>query len=175
MHPWFSQYYIRRVRISAHDPLYRFAKAQGVPVHPEVSSSAETATTFVLEFPVKAPDGAITADEVSALELLEEWKRLKVHFTEHNPSVTIYVGDDEWLDVANFVYRNWDIVGGLSFLPRTNHVYELAPYETISKAEYEQRVLTLGELDFSQLGEYETSDQTTGAKELACVAGACMT
>lgn len=175
MHPWFSQYYIRRVRISAHDPLFQFAKDQGVPYHPEVGSSAETATTFVLEFPVKAPDGAITADEVSALEMLEEWKRLKVHFTEHNPSVTIYVGESEWLDVANFVYNNWDIVGGLSFLPRTDHVYELAPYEAITEAQYKTLANALGELDFSKLADYESTDQTNGAKEVACVAGACMT
>ena len=173
MHPWFSKYFIRRVRISAHDPLYQFAKSQHIPIFPEVGSTAETATTFVLEFPVKAPDGAITADEVSALEMLREWKRLKTHFTEHNPSVTIYASDDEWLGVADFVYKNWDIVGGLSFLPRSNHVYKLAPYEAITEAEYNTRVARLGELDFTQLSQFETSDQTTGAKELACVGGAC--
>ncbi len=174
MHPWFAQYFIRRVRISALDPLYQFAKDLGVPHHPEVGSTAETATTFVLEFPVKAPAGAITADEVSALEMLEEWKRLKVHFTEHNPSVTIYVSDDEWLDVANFVYNNWEIVGGLSFLPRTDHVYELAPYEAIDKAEYEKRTAQIAELDFGKLAQYEDTDNTLGAKEVACAAGVCM-
>lgn len=174
MHPWFSKYYVRRVRISAHDPLLSFAIDQGISHYPEVGSTQETATTFVLEFPVKAPEGAVTSDEVSALEMLEEWKRLKVHFTEHNPSVTIYVGDDEWLDVAKFVFDNWEIVGGLSFLPRTDHVYELAPYEAIDKKEYEKRVKELGEIDFTKLAQYETADNTTGAKELACVAGLCM-
>ncbi len=173
MHPWFSKYYIRRVRISAHDPLFTFARDQGIPALPEVGAKAETATTFVLEFPVKAPDGAITADEVTAIEMLNEWKRLKIHFTEHNPSVTIYVSDDEWLDVANFVYKNWDIVGGLSFLPRTNHVYELAPYQAITEAEYLKLSRQLGEIDFSELANYEQNDNTTGAKELACVGGAC--
>ena len=173
MHPWFAQYYIRRVRISANDPLLRLAREQGVPIYPEVGFTSETATTLVLEFPVKAPDGAITADMVPALEMLEEWKRIKIHFTEHNPSVTIYVGDDEWLKVANFVYENWDFVGGLSFLPRTDTVYQLAPYEKIDREEYLRRVEELGELDFSKLVLYETSDQTTGAKELACVGGAC--
>lgn len=173
MHPWFSKYFVRRVRISAHDPLYKFAIDQGIPATPEVGSTPETATTFVLEFPVKAPDGAITADEVSAIEMLEEWKRLKVHFTEHNPSVTVYVDNDEWLSVANFVYSNWDIVGGLSFLPRTDHVYELAPYEAISKKQYEERTKQLGEIDFSKLASYEQTDNTTGAKELACVGGIC--
>jgi hypothetical protein len=128
---------------------------------------------MVLEFPVKAPKGAIVAKDVSALEMLEEWKRLKLHFTEHNPSVTIYVGEDEWIKVVNFVYENWDIVGGLSFLPRNDHVYQLAPYEEISKEEYEKRAKALGQLDFSKLVLYEQYDQTTGAKELACSAGVC--
>jgi ribonucleoside-triphosphate reductase len=173
MHPWFSKYFIRRVRISAHDPLFQFAVDQGIPYHPEVGSTSEDAATFVLEFPVSAPEGAIVSDDVSALEMLEEWKRLKTNFTEHNPSVTIYVGDDEWLDVAKFVYANWEIVGGLSFLPRTDHVYELAPYETIDETEYHRRVKELGDIDFTHFANYEQADNTTGAKELACVAGIC--
>ena len=173
MHPWFSKYFIRRVRISAHDPLYKFAIDQGVPIHPEVGSTREEATTFVLEFPVKAPVGAITSSEVSAIEMLREWKRLKTHFTEHNPSVTIYADNDEWLEVANYVYKNWSDVGGLSFLPRTDHVYELAPYEAITEDQYKQRVFALGEIDFTKLKHYESNDQTTGAKELACSAGIC--
>jgi ribonucleoside-diphosphate reductase alpha chain len=173
MHPWFSPYYIRRVRISVNDPLLQLAKDQGVPVYPEVGYSTSTATTMVLEFPVKAPNGAVVAKDVPALTMLEEWKRLKRHFTEHNPSVTIYVGDDEWIQVANFVYDNWEIVGGLSFLPRTNHVYQLAPYEEISQKEYETRKKALGKLDFSKLAVYERQDQTIGSKELACVGGIC--
>ncbi|HRN96968.1 MAG TPA: ribonucleoside-triphosphate reductase [Candidatus Saccharibacteria bacterium] len=173
MHPWFSKYFVRRVRISAHDPLYEFAVDQGVPVNPEVGSTTESATTFVLEFPVKAPDGAITSSEVSAIQMLTEWQRLKKHFTEHNPSVTIYADNDEWLGVADFVYKNWSDVGGLSFLPRNDHVYELAPYEAITEDEYLKRVEELGEIDFSMLKFYESNDQTTGAKELACVAGIC--
>jgi ribonucleoside-triphosphate reductase len=175
MHPWYAKYYIRRVRISVNDPLLQLAKDQGVPMFPEVGYSTATATTMVLEFPIKAPDGAIVAEDVSALTMLEEWKRLKIHFTEHNPSVTIYVGDDEWLSVANFVYDNWEIVGGLSFLPRNDHVYQLAPYEEITEDEYEKRAAALGSLDFSKLVVYEQQDQTTGAKELACVAGVCET
>ncbi len=173
MHPWFAKYYIRRVRISVNDPLLKLAEEQGVPMQPEVGYSTSTATTMVLEFPVKAPDGAVVASDVSALTMLEEWKRLKNHFTEHNPSVTIYAGDDEWIEVANFVYKNWDIVGGLSFLPRNDHVYQLAPYEEISREEYEKRAEQLGKIDFSRLVIYENQDQTTGAKELACSGGMC--
>ncbi|HEY5695489.1 MAG TPA: hypothetical protein VIQ80_01510, partial [Candidatus Saccharimonadales bacterium] len=125
------------------------------------------------EFPVKAPEGAVVSKDVSALEMLKEWKRLKEHFTEHNPSVTIYASDSEWISIANFVYENWDIVGGLSFLPRNNHIYQLAPYEEITKEEYEKRKAALGTIDFSRLVIYEQQDQTTGAKELACAGGTC--
>lgn len=173
MHPWFSRYYIRRVRISRHDPLFQFAIDQGVPALPEVGSTAENATTYVLEFPVKAPDGAKVSDDVVAIDMLKEWRRLKQHFTEHNPSVTVYVGEDEWIDVVKFIYQNWDLVGGLSFLPRSNHVYELAPYQSISEEEYDTRVDSLGEIDFSKLSDYEQEDNTIGAKEAACVAGIC--
>ncbi|HSW77472.1 MAG TPA: ATP cone domain-containing protein [Candidatus Chromulinivoraceae bacterium] len=173
MHPWFAKYYIRRVRISVNDPLLKLAQEQGVPVFPEVGYSTSTTTTMVLEFPVKAPDQAIVAKDVSALEMLHEWKRLKEHFTEHNPSVTIYASDDEWLSIANFVYQNWDIVGGLSFLPRNDHIYQLAPYEEITKEEYEKRAKALGIIDFSHLVIYEQQDQTNGAKELGCAGGVC--
>jgi ribonucleoside-diphosphate reductase alpha chain len=173
MHPRYAKYYIRRVRVSAMDPIFQMLKDQGVPYHPEVGQTAETATTFVLEFPVKAPEGAILKDDVSATALLEQWRLLKKHFTEHNPSVTVYVGPDEWLSVANFIYENWDIIGGLSFLPRSDHVYKLAPYEEITKQRYEALRAEIGEIDFSKLVTYEYSDQTKGAKELACVAGAC--
>ncbi|MDR3519650.1 MAG: ATP cone domain-containing protein [Candidatus Pacebacteria bacterium] len=173
MHPWYAPYFIRRVRISHTDTLLQMARDQGVPCVPEVGQSPETATTFVLEFPVKAPEGAIFKDEVSALDLMKEWKRLKQHFVEHNPSATIYVGPDEWLAVGNFVYENWDYVGGMSFLPRSDHVYKLAPYETISKEEYEKRKKAIGKIDFSKLSQYEATDNTVGAKELACVSGVC--
>ena len=173
MHPWFAPYFIRRVRISHTDPLLQMAKDQGVPCLPEVGQSAESATTFVLEFPVKAPEGAIFKDEVTALDLMKEWKRLKKHFVEHNPSATIYIGPEEWLAVGNFVYENWDFVGGMSFLPRSEHVYQLTPYEAISKEEYERRAKAIGKIDFSKLSQYEATDNTVGAKEFACVAGVC--
>ncbi|MEK7471512.1 MAG: ATP cone domain-containing protein [Patescibacteria group bacterium] len=173
MHPWYAPYFIRRVRISHTDTLLQMARDQGVPCLPEVGQSSESANTFVLEFPVKAPEGAILKDEVSALDLIKEWKRLKEHFVEHNPSATIYVGPDEWLAVGNFVYENWDVIGGLSFLPRSEHVYQLAPYETITKEEYEKRSRNIGKIDFSKLSQYEMTDNTTGAKEFACVSGVC--
>lgn len=173
MHPWYAPYFVRRVRISHTDTLLQMARDQGVPCLPEVGQAESTATTFVLEFPVKAPKGAIFKDEVSALELMKEWKRLKEHFVEHNPSATIYVGPDEWIAVGNFVYENWDWIGGLSFLPRSEHVYQLAPYEEITKEEYEKRAKAIGKIDFSKLSQYENVDNTVGAKEFACVSGVC--
>ncbi|MFA5751248.1 MAG: ATP cone domain-containing protein [Candidatus Paceibacterota bacterium] len=173
MHPWFAKYFIRRVRIATNDPLFTLMKDQGVPSKPEVGYSTANSTVAVLEFPIKAPEGAVTKDQVSAIDLLNEWKRLKINYIEHNPSVTIYVGSDEWIKVANFVYENWDIVGGLSFLPRSEHVYQLAPYEEISKEEYEKRVKEIKHIDFSKLMYYEQDDNTIGAKEFACVSGVC--
>ncbi len=173
MHPRHAPYYIRRVRISATDALFKMLKDQGVPYYPEVGQTKETASTYVLEFPVKAPDGAICKDDIDAIAQLEHWKIVKKHFTEHNPSVTVSVGEDEWLKVAHWVYENWDIVGGLSFLPRSNHVYQLAPYETITREKYEEMKKRLGTLDFSKIVTYEREDETEVKRELACVAGLC--
>ncbi len=173
MHPRHAPYYIRRIRISATDALFKMLKDQGVPYFPEVGQTIENATTFVFEFPVKAPEGAICKDDVNAITQLEHWKIVKEHYTEHNPSVTISVGDEEWLKVANWVYENWDLVGGLSFLPRSNHVYQLAPYETINKEKYEEMIKRLGHLDFSKIVTYEKEDETEAKRELACVGGLC--
>jgi ribonucleoside-triphosphate reductase len=173
MHPRHSPYYIRRIRISATDSLFKMLRDQGVPHHPEVGQTEDTASTFVLEFPVKSPDGAINKDDLTALDQLEHWKLVKEHFTEHNPSVTISVGDDEWIKVANWVYENWDIVGGLSFLPRSNHVYQLAPYEEISKEQYEEMAKRFKNVDYGKLYAYERVDDTDLKRELACVSGTC--
>jgi ribonucleoside-triphosphate reductase (thioredoxin) len=173
MHPRHSEYYIRRIRISATDALFKMLKDQGVPYYPEVGQTKEDATTFVLEFPVKAPEGAVLKNDLSALDQLEHWKIVKEHFTEHNPSVTISVGEDEWIAVANWVYENWDLVGGLSFLPRSNHVYQLAPYEMISKERYEEMLIKVESLDFSKIVTYEKVDETEVKKELACVGNVC--
>jgi len=173
MHPWYAKHYIRRVRIATNDPLFQLIKDQGVPFKAEVGYSTADSTVAVLEFPIKAPTNAVTRNEISAIDLLNEWKKLKVNYIEHNPSVTIYVGPDEWIEVANFVYENWDIVGGLSFLPRSDHVYQLAPYEEIDEKGYEKRMKEIQHIDFSKLVYYEQDDNTTGAKEFACVSGVC--
>jgi len=173
MHPRHSQYYIRRIRISATDALFKMLRDQGVPYHPEIGQSMENAMTYVLEFPVKAPEGSIFKDDVSAIGQLEHWKLVKEHYTEHNPSVTISVSDDEWIAVGNWVYANWDMVGGLSFLPRDNHVYPLAPYEAIDENKYLALSERLAHIDYSKIITYEKTDELDVKKELACSAGVC--
>ena len=173
MHPRHAPYYIRRIRISATDALFKMLKDQGMPYFREVGQTVENATTFIFEFPVKAPKGAICKNDLTALAQLEHWKMVKENYTEHNPSVTISVGDEEWLAVANWVYENWDLVGGVSFLPRSNHVYQLAPYEEINKEKYEEMLKKVEHLDFSKIVTYEKVDETEVKKELACVADLC--
>lgn len=175
LHTRHAPYYIRRVRISSTDPLFKMLKDQGFPHHAEVGQEYETAKTYVLEFPVKSPEDAKFKNGTSAVEQLEIWKMCKVNFTEHNPSVTISVGANEWVEAGEWVYKNWDIVGGLSFLPKDegDFVYELAPYETITREKYEELVTKLPSIDFSKLIDYEKQDETNGAKELACIGDKC--
>jgi hypothetical protein len=173
MHPRHAPYYIRRIRISATDSLFKMLRDQGVPYHPEVGQSAESAVTYVLEFPVKAPKGAIFRDDVSALDLLSHWKAVKQNYTEHNPSTTISIGEGEWIGVANWLYENWDIIGGLSFLPRDSHVYQLAPFEAISEEKYQELAKRFEHIDYSKIITYEKENGTDLKKELACVAGVC--
>ncbi len=173
LHARHAKYYIRRVRISATDSLFQMMKDQKIPYFPEVGQSLSAATTYVLEFPVKAPDEAVVKDDLSALDQLEYWKTVKENFTEHNPSVTISVGENEWVAVAEWLYKNWDMIGGLSFLPREDHAYMLAPYEEIPKERYEEMAAKMPLIDFAEILLYEKEDTTDVKKELACVGGVC--
>jgi len=173
IHPRHSQYYVRRIRISATDSLYKMVRDQGIPHNPEVGQAAGDANTYVLEFPVKAPAASVFKDDLSAIDQLEYWKMVKLNFTEHNPSATVSVGEEEWVAVVAWLYENWDIIGGLSFLPRSNHVYRLAPYEPIDKKTYEQLASRFPQIDYSKLVVYERTDETDNKKELACVGGTC--
>jgi hypothetical protein len=112
-------------------------------------------------------------DDLSAIDQLEYWRKVKVNFTEHNPSQTISIGENEWIAVANWLYEHWDMIGGLSFLPRENHAYLLAPYEEITRERYEEMAAVLPQIDFSQILLYEKEDSTDVKKELACVGGVC--
>ena len=173
LHPRYSPYYIRRVRISATDSLFKMLKDQKMPYCPEVGQSYNDATSYIFEFPIKAPKSAVYSKNLTAIEQLERWKMVKENYTEHNPSVTITIGKNEWLEAANWVYSNWDIVGGLSFLPREDYVYPMAPYEEITKEAYDEMVKKMPDIDFSQILLYEKDDETQGSKELACMGGKC--
>lgn len=173
MHPRYAPYYIRRVRIASTDTLFKMLKDQGVPYFPEVGQTEESANTFVFEFPVKSPAGSVFRDDQTAIEQLNYWKVVKLNFTDHNPSVTISIGENEWIEVAQWLYKNWDIIGGLSFLPRENHVYKLAPYEAIDEKRYLEMVKKFEYIDYSKIITYEKKDETDVKKELACVGGVC--
>ena len=148
-------------------------KDQGVPYFPEVGQSLNDASTYVMEFPVEAPSDSVFKDDLTALDQLEYWKMVKLNYTEHNPSATISVGEDEWISVVDWIQRNWEIIGGLSFLPRFDHVYSLAPYETIDKARYEELSANFPTIDYSKLVTYEHSDETEQKQEIACASGSC--
>ena len=173
MHPRYAPFYIRRVRISAGDPLFQMLKEQKFPYYPEVGQLEQSATTYVLEFPVKSPKTAVFRNDIHAIDQLEYWKKVKQNYTEHNPSVTVYVGENEWIKAADWLYENWSILGGLSFLPRTDFVYKLSPYEEITEEQYDKLAAKLPEIDFAQIVVYEKDDETMGSKELACVGGMC--
>lgn len=173
MHPRFSPYYVRRVRISASDSLCEMMRHQGIPHHPEVGQTLDNATTFVFEFPIKSPESSVFTRDVTARDQLEFWKTVKLNFTEHNPSVTINVREDEWIEVLSWVKKNWDIVGGLSFLPTDDHIYALAPYQEITKEEYDSMVCKMEHLDFSKLKLFEKDDNTNFREQAACVGGVC--
>jgi len=173
VHPRYSQYYIRRYRISSRDPLFQMMKDAGIKATPEVGQDEATATTWVLEFPVKSPDGCITRKDVSALDQLSHYKNLQHNWCEHNASMTVYVRDDEWFEVGNWVYKNWDIINGVSFLPYDGGKYKLAPYEEIDVHTYERLIKGLPVIDYTQLSQYEMTDHTQGKAEYACVGDKC--
>ena len=172
-HPRYSQYYIRRYRISATDPLFTMLKDQGVPCHPENGQDEETATTWVLEFPVKAPEGCLTRKDVTAMDQLSHYKNLQLNWCEHNASMTVYVREDEWFEVGNWVYKNWDIINGVSFLPYDGGHYELAPYEEIDHYTYESLIKKFPNINYSKLSQYELEDETQGSREYACTGDKC--
>jgi ribonucleoside-triphosphate reductase len=171
IHPWYSEYYVRSVRADNKDPLTQFLKDSGIPFEPDVMKPE---VTTVFYFPIKAPKNAVLTKDLTAIDHLEMWKTYRTHWTEHNPSVTINVEEDEWMRVGAWVFDNFDSIGGVSFLPSVEHSYKQAPYQEISKEEYESWVSKMPEsIRWDMLSLYETTDGTTGSQELSCVAGAC--
>jgi ribonucleoside-triphosphate reductase len=171
IHPRYAEYYIRRLRLSRDTPLSAHLRSMGVPVFPEVGHTGlDTSPVWVFELPAKSPDGAITRDQVTALSQLEYWKMWKLYWTEHNPSCTIYVGEDEWDIVHQWVRDNWDIIGGLSFLPRDNHIYQLAPYEEITEDEFQSRVQAIS---WSGGSLAAWAGEQAGSTDAACAGDFC--
>lgn len=171
MHPWHNDYYIRSVRGDNKDPITKFLKDMDIPNEPDVTKPD---STTVFYFPQKAPSHALTRNDLTAIQHLEIWKAYKQHWTEHNPSVTISVRESEWIEVANWVYLNWDVVGGISFLPYSDHTYRQAPYQDCDEATYNQFMADMpGEIDWSMLSAYELEDTTTGSQTLACTSSSC--
>lgn len=173
IHPRYAPFYIRRVRISATDSLFKLMKDQGYPYHPEVGQPVETANTYVLEFPCKSPTYSTHTDDLSAIDLLNYVKRVRKYYTEHSTSVTINVRPHEWLDVGKWAWDHWNYITGLSFFPHNEHAYELAPYEEITEDVYHKMMSVLPEIDTSKIIYYETEDGTDLKKEVACAGGAC--
>jgi ribonucleoside-diphosphate reductase alpha chain len=173
LHARWAPYYVRNVRVAAHSPIFKVLKDAGVPMDPENGQVPETATTWVVHFPTKAPEGAVTRNDRSAIEQCEFWLQNKVYWTEHNPSCTITYRPYEVIEIIKWVWDHKDQVGGLSFLPAFDAQYAQMPYEEITKEQYEKLVAAFPPIDFSKLYRYEEADYTTAAQELACVSGAC--
>lgn len=173
IHARWSNYYIRNVRVGAHTPIFRVLKDAGVPMDPENGQTPENANTWVVHFPVKAPDNAITRKDRTALEQCNYWLQNKLNWTEHNPSVTITYHPDEVLDVIKWTWEHRDLIGGMTFLPAFDAQYNQMPYVEITAAEYQRLAAEFPQVDFSKLYYYEEEDLTTAAQELACLAGSC--
>lgn len=169
IHPRYSQYYIRTVRGDKKDPLSKFLKDAGVPCEDDVTN----ATNDVFSFPQKAPDHAVFRNDIDAIQQLEHYLIFRKHWCEHNPSITVYIKEDEWLKVGAWVYEHFDDIGGVSFLPHTDHVYRQAPYQEIDEETYKVWQTKIPEIDWDKLSSYESADTTSIQPELSCTAGVC--
>lgn len=168
IHPRYSPYYIRTVRADSKDPLAQFLIQQGVPHEPDVTKPE---SVYVFSFPRKSPSTAVMRKDMGAIDQLEHYLIFKKHWCEHNPSITVYVKENEWLEVGAWVYKNFDDVGGVSFLPYSDHSYRQAPYQEIDQEQYEKALAEFPVIKWEEF--YETEDTLTNTKELACVAGVC--
>jgi ribonucleoside-diphosphate reductase alpha chain len=166
MHPWHSPYYIRTVRGDKKDPLSTFLKEVGIPCEDDFMKPDQT---YVFSFPIKAPEGAIVRDDLTAIDHLNTWLVYQRAWCEHKPSITVSVKEDEWMDVGAWVWKHFDEVSGISFLPHSDHSYKQAPYQEVTKEEYDELVSRMPKnIRWADLSFYETEDGTTGTQSLAC-------
>ena len=171
IHARHSDYYIRTVRGDMKDPLTKFLVDKEIPHEPDITKPNDV---MVFSFPIKSPLNAITRNDMSAIQQLETWLMYQRHWCEHKPSVTISVREEEWLEVGAWVYKHFDEIAGISFLPLSEHNYKQAPYQDINSAEYLKLNTALPkDIDFRELKDYEEGDNTTGSQELACVGNVC--
>ena len=171
IHARHSDYYIRTVRGDNKDPLTQFMKDQGIPNEPCVMKPEQTT---VFSFPQKSPPNAVTRNDMTAVEQLETWLVYQRHWCEHKPSVTISVRDSEWVQVGAFVYKHFDEMSGVSFLPHSDHTYQQAPYQDCTKQEYEEMLSFMPtNIDWAKLSDYESEDNTSGMQTLACSGDSC--
>ena len=171
IHARHNPFYIRTVRGDNKDPLTQFMKEEGIPFEADITKP-DSVTVF--SFPMKSPSGAITRTEMSAIEQLELWKLYALNWCEHKPSVTISVKEEEWMEVGSWLYDNFDIASGVSFLPFSDHTYQQAPYQDIEADDYlEWNGRVPSALDWTKFSNYEKEDNTSGSRELACTADAC--
>jgi ribonucleoside-triphosphate reductase len=169
IHPRHNAYYIRTVRQDIKDPITQFLISQGVPNEP---CAMKPESTVIFSFPQKAPVGAITRNDRTALEQLELWLIYQRHWCEHKPSITVYVKETEWIEVGAWVYKHFDEVSGVSFLPHSDHSYQQAPYQDCTEEEYLKAVETMQvDIDWSLFLEEE--DTTVGSQTLACTGNSC--
>jgi len=169
IHPRYSQYYIRRVRADKKDPLANFLISKGYVAEEDFYGKSN----WVFSFPMKAPEGAVLTKDVTAIQQLELWKIYQEHWCEHKPSITVFVGDEEWMEVGSWVYKNMASISGVSFLPRDTGTYRQAPYEEIDEAKYNELLATQN-LDINWIEFKEETDTTESAQTLACsAAGGC--
>ena len=171
IHPRFSKYYIRRVRGDQKDPLSTFMEKSGFPVEQDLMNLSN----LVFSFPVKSPETSVSEDKkISALKQLELWETYQNYWCEHKPSITVYYTDDEFLEVAQWIWNNFDICSGISLLPFSDHVYQQAPYEKICEDRYNELVSAMPkDVNWNDLSNFESEDNTTGSQELACVGTSC--
>lgn len=171
IHARHNPYYIRTIRADKKDPLAKMMKEAGFPVEDDVTKPNHT---YVFSFPVKGPKNGVYRKDMTAIEQLELWKIYQEHWCEHKPSVTISVKETEWMEVGAWVYNNFDMMSGVSFLPFSDHTYRQAPYQDCSEEEYKELLAKMPkDVDWGLLSEYEEQDMTTSSQELACVAGGC--
>lgn len=173
IHARWAPYYIRNIRVSSHSPLCKVLRDAGVPMDPENGQVSETADTWVIHFPVKAPSGSKTRNDRTAIEQCKYWLLNKQNWTEHNPSVTITYKVDEALDIMKWAWDHKDVIAGMAFLPSFDAQYMQLPYIEITEEEYNTRVSEFPDVDFSKIYRYEVDDNTTAAQEIACSSGMC--